>query len=569
MRGKKIGGEDKKKMNGKVVSTVFVVVLCFGLASVALAPAAVAAADWQQFHYDVVNAGNSPSDAPDTNQTRWISANIGAVASTQAMIAGNKVFVYADDKVYALSKATGAEVWNKTIFPASGMWGWQSPGWNDSKVFIGSGTNVWCFNDADGSETWNITLPTVANTPFVVNSAPTVANGLVFIGDYNNSRYYALREADGSINHTYVVGGGNPDAHAQSAVALDETAELVFFGDGGNKTVYCAHKYNSTIKWQHTLDGYVGGSVAVDSANDRVFVTTYGSGVWALDRSTGAEVWKNLTMGGTDSTPAVAYGNVYVSKDNAVSCFNAATGAWQWSKTGWGSWTDSPAVADNKIFVGNVGSWGGNPPGIAALNPTTGAVLWSYGGNAGSPASVAESNGNGLVVTVGSDGKVYAFETRVASCDASGNVKNAFCTGEKVYVKLADLESSTNYKVWIQDEPVNEGYALSAGNCSNCTGDCPGKTGVSVTTNATGYFGPTELWNLTGVPVTYDKYDIVADKQDEADTGKYNSASDGIDDAEVEGFVAPVPEMVTIALFGIGLLMLVGYVGLRRREWTK
>jgi len=56
--------------------------------------------EWPQFHLNIENTGNSSSDAPDDNTTKWISDNIGAVTSSQAMIVGDKVFVYALDDLY-------------------------------------------------------------------------------------------------------------------------------------------------------------------------------------------------------------------------------------------------------------------------------------------------------------------------------------------------------------------------------------------------------------------------------------------------------------------------------------
>jgi len=58
----------------------------------------------------------------------------------------------------------------------------------------------------------------------------------------------------------------------------------------------------------------------------------------------------------------------------------------------------------------------------------------------------------------------------------------------------------------------------------------------------------------------------VVDKQGETETGYYNSGSDGIDSAaSMVGFVAPVPELPTVALLAVGLLALVGYVRIGRK----
>jgi hypothetical protein len=47
--------------------------------------------------------------------------------------------------------------------------------------------------------------------------------------------------------------------------------------------------------------------------------------------------------------------------------------------------------------------------GINAYDATTGALIWQYE-HAGSSPSVAEdADGNGIVVSIGTDGRVYAF----------------------------------------------------------------------------------------------------------------------------------------------------------------
>jgi hypothetical protein len=152
----------------------------------------------------------------------------------------------------------------------------------------------------------------------------------------------------------------------------------------------------------------------------------------------------------------------------------------------------------------------------------------------------------------------------ITSCNGTGAEQNAFCPGEKVYVKGCGLESDTDYKIWIQNDPVGEGYTLTADNCTSYSGM---NLSTNVTTNASGCFEPTEIWNISAsAPITHNEYDIVVDKQgDGANTGKYNAASDGIDDANVAGIVAPVPELPTILLSGLGLLVIAGYVGLRRK----
>jgi hypothetical protein len=128
-------------------------------------------------------------------------------------------------------------------------------------------------------------------------------------------------------------------------------------------------------------------------------------------------------------------------------------------------------------------------------------------------------------------------------------------------VKGFKLKADTTYRIWIQRDPVNEGWVLNVS-------EDPSGVHELVTTDADGSFIPIELWAIPSYATpTYDTFDIVADKQnDGVNTGKYNAASEGIDSASVAGFVAPVPGLPAFFLFSAGLLMLTGYAVLKRKN---
>ena len=147
----------------------------------------------------------------------------------------------------------------------------------------------------------------------------------------------------------------------------------------------------------------------------------------------------------------------------------------------------------------------------------------------------------------------------ISSCNSSGSEKNEFAPGETVYVKGIGLSAGTDYKLWIQDDPVGEDDTLN-------TSKDPSPSQETVTTDVSGDFAPTAIWSIpSDATPTHHHYDIVADKLDDgANTGKYNAASDGIDSATMVGFVAPVPEVASIGLFMVGLTMLIGLIRFRR-----
>jgi outer membrane protein assembly factor BamB len=111
--------------------------------------------------------------------------------------------------------------------------------------------------------------------------------------------------------------------------------------------------------------------------------------VYAIRASDGSRVWRSSTSGrqfglGSGnfySTPAVAYGRVYIGNtDGRVYSFSAGSGRLAWSKSTGDFVYASPAVAQvpgGRPLV-YAGSYNGR---FYALDARTGAVRWSRGGN--------------------------------------------------------------------------------------------------------------------------------------------------------------------------------------------
>ncbi|MEA1945293.1 MAG: hypothetical protein U9N07_08190 [Euryarchaeota archaeon] len=161
--------------------------------------------------------------------------------------------------------------------------------------------------------------------------------------------------------------------------------------------------------------------------------------------------------------------------------------------------------------------------------------------------SQAEIDGGGFSENV-------TLEPEIISCDSAGNEKDQFAPDETVYAKGTGLSANTEYTIWIQPDPVGDGDTLS-------TSADPSGSQETVTTDGSGSFGSTAIWS--DIPAgSQMNYDIVVDNKDNV----YNAASDGIDSATTVGIVAPVPELASITLFAIGLVMLLGLMISRRRD---
>ncbi len=372
--------------------------------------------DWQQFHRDVGHAGFSHSEAPHTNHTAWISDDIGAQTGSSTVIAEGKVFVYCNDYLVCLNEQTGAVLWNISIESTPDVCcSWTTPAYHDGNVFL-SANKTYCFDATDGSEVWSFAPPTGKGA---VNGGCAIADGNVFTSDWDGGHYYCLDVADGSVIWDFAV-----DGKAQSTPAVSVADGLVFFGsytgiceDGG--VAYCVNMTTGVEIWNITTNNSFCGSVAI--GDGVVYLTEYNFGgdgtLYALDVATGNVIWSRPVQR-TDSTPALAYGNVYVSggvegiTDLVTYCFNASDGTLLWSTSASdeiGSWKCSVAVADGKVFSGK--PYFSSPVmdfvGTYALDSATGDVIWSYPAGGSSPA-VAD----GMVFTIGS-GRVYAFRDMI------------------------------------------------------------------------------------------------------------------------------------------------------------
>ena len=162
-------------------------------------------------------------------------------------------------------------------------------------------------------------------------------------------------------------------------------------------------------------------------------------------------------------------------------------------------------------------------------------------------------------------GVVGASTPTLISCDADGNERNQFAAGESIYIKGTNFPAN-NYRVWIQNQTLNEGDILDVGL------DPSGATEY-VYVDSSGNLekdGKTiiKIWEVdeNALP-TFRAFTIVVDEVGNGNEGFYSSTYDITDGTtSVAGFIAAVPEISAGVLFSVGLLGLVGYVGLKRRN---
>ena len=91
---------------------------------------------------------------------------------------------------------------------------------------------------------------------------------------------------------------------------------------------------------------------------EKVYVGSFDHKIYALNSSTGDEIWTFNTAGEVYSSPAVFNGVVYVgSFDHLIYALNASTGIQLWNFTTGGAIFSSPTVADGTLFFGSDDSY--------------------------------------------------------------------------------------------------------------------------------------------------------------------------------------------------------------------
>jgi cobaltochelatase CobN len=348
--------------------------------SVLLLPAA---AEYPMFHNDPQRTGNVSGDAPLTGTLLW-KAGIGCFINGGASIAGGRVYVAnrvggsGTLGLYCLNETTGETIWHN---PIGGSGGVSTPAISGDRLFVGSLTgDLTCVNTSDG------------DTIFV----NTASNGALFAFDLDGNELW---------NITTGNYGGYPPAVAYYISPAAHDGNILFGGSG--PALYCVDIAAQREVWNFSTTGTVSTTPAIDDGMV-YFATT--SRMYAVDMD-GKEVWRH-DLKGTISSPAVAYGRVYIgSDDKKMYCFDASDGGEIWTIPVGSNVKSSPVVADETVYFGT------NIDGdmVYALNASDGSLRWTYDTGNCIMAQPAVSDG---ILFIGSDsGYLYAFRDPPPECD--------------------------------------------------------------------------------------------------------------------------------------------------------
>ena len=376
------------------------------------------AANGMMFGFDACHTRTNPYEhvISSTNVTglsrAWFHTTNWAVTASPVVANGTVYIGSTDGTMYALDAVTGASKWQfstngqtqQTPGPGNSQI-WSTAAVADGVVYFGvyyanpsSNGDVYALDAVTGNPKWKF------HTNGVVESSPTVVNGVVYIGSFDNN-LYAIDAATGLQKWSFLTGNF---VYSSPAVV----GNVVYIGSADGK-VYALDAITGQLKWSYYTGKGIYSSPAV--VNNVVYVGTaqagggtYGSGdVHALDATTGIPIWQQpFPIGGEIlSSPAVAHGIVYIgSYNNNVYAIDATTGQQKWSYlVDSHIWYSSPVVANGIVYIGSIGAY------VYAFDAVSGQLLQKFqtsrsGSIEGSPVVA-----NGMLYVGTNDRNMYAY----------------------------------------------------------------------------------------------------------------------------------------------------------------
>ena len=282
--------------------------------------------------------------------------------------------------------------------------------------------------------TYNLAYqPTFGGVSPIIATNPQGNSGIVYFPDDN---IISLDLETGqpltlSISH-----------RTQDNITIDEQ-KLYYSGYANNEPhIIAANRHTGAILWTYKM--LDTSSSAPTIYNNVVYVPSSDKNIYAIDKNSGALVWKYLTGDRfLNQTVAISGNTVYAKNENdALYAIDATTGQFKWSYSQLDGYAlTSPAVHNDTVIIVDIWS-------VKALNATNGILKWEFD-------SLATGTSNGVQFYFGAPA-VYSNTVYVNALHTltSSNVSRIFA-----------LDIDTGSLVWKKDLPtaLESSISIAAG----------------------------------------------------------------------------------------------------------
>jgi len=202
---------------------------------------------------------------------------------------------------------------------------------------------------------------------------------------------------------------------------------VVFIGADDGASMGGVYALNGTTGeqiWNYTTGGDVFSSPAV--VYDRVYFGSYDRKLYCLDETNGNRLWSFQTGDVIYSSPCVTENKVvFGSNDHKLYCLDATTGNHLWNFSTWEAVYSSPAIAGGKVFFGSCDAT------VYVLALTNGTLIWSYTTDGSITDSPSVLDGK---VFISSSNRIYCLDASdgdlIWSYTAGGTILSSPATAE-------------------------------------------------------------------------------------------------------------------------------------------
>lgn len=541
---------------------------------------------WLNINYDTARTGYTPSPAPKTNHTLWVS-NVHCYELALPAIDEGRVFVASapDSTLFCLDAYTGDVIWT-TPTPQS---------FGEGHLTISDGTiypqrlaldgHFYGYAQGGfGGVTWD--LPVENYTRYAGSSRRmtraeiglvSVVGDQIYLQAYNSSAgeglYFLCFQKDRYGQYTQIW-----------STKIDETSGALLFGYAvANGKIYaktstpdlvCLNATDGTLLWNS--DPFTGDWLWQTPAviDGRVYQPSgVANSLWCLDAETGDLLWEHKTEGNYVGAVTGAYGKIYLtggSTDRKVYALDPTNGKLIWDFTTDGSVsTMGVTIADGNIyfscFLRKEFELGEGIPGrVYCLNADTGELVWSWTRTIsnGQRVSIAD----GYAYTVDAECAIYCIGPGPTSTTISVT-SSQFTAGESVVIS----GSVTDMSPFSQERPdLQSSLVAGVPVILSYVTDDSWMDFATVTTDTAGTFMHT--WT----PPSEGAYKVVA-RFEGNDSYHWSSAQEVIQVSSApspDGQIQPEPEAplittelaIILAVVAVAVIGVVGYWILKKRQ---
>ena len=233
-----------------------------------------------------------------------LGISTGLVAHADLLIAGTT-----EGEVVALNSKSGEPVWRTRVSSevlalsrvADGLIIAQCGDGQLHALAVEGGERRWGYQ---------VSVPTLTLRG---TSTPLIAEDTVYAG-FSNGKVSALNLSDGKIRWVKALATPRGRSELERMVDIDaspiiDAGELFTVTYQGNLTALLGR--SGDVLWQRELSSYVGMALA----GQVLYVVDDGDNIWAVDRNSGASLWKQEALHGRTLTRPVVDGNYLLVGD--------------------------------------------------------------------------------------------------------------------------------------------------------------------------------------------------------------------------------------------------------------